>query len=99
LWSYASRRGIPSRSLSSKLGRLACDFYLTTRQRRILQALAARQDVAFGELRSVAGPTVAVRTFRDDLLHLKRLGLIGLHGRGRAATWFMVRTPGGNRAE
>ena len=72
---------------------------LTTRQRRILQALAARQDVAFGELRSVAGPTVAVRPFRDDLLHLKRLGLIGLHGRGRGATWFIVRTPGGNRAE
>ena len=72
---------------------------LTTRQRRILQALAARQDVAFGELRSVAGPTVPVRTFRDDLLHLKRLGLIGLHGRGRGATWFIVRTPDGNRAE
>lgn len=66
---------------------------------RILQSLAARQDVTFGDLRSLAGPTVAVRTFRDDLLHLKRLGMIGLRGRGRGAMWFIVRTPGDNRAE
>jgi len=72
---------------------------LTTRQRRILQALAARQDVTFGELRSLAGPTVAVRTFRDDLLHLKRLGMVGLHGRGRGAIWFIVRRPSNNGAE
>jgi len=72
---------------------------LTTRQRRILQTLAGRQDVTFGELRSLAGPTVAVRTFRDDLLHLKRLRMIGLRGRGRGATWFIVRTDGNNRAE
>jgi ATP-dependent DNA helicase RecG len=71
---------------------------LTTRQRRILQTLAGRQDVTFGELRSLAGPTVAVRTFRDDLLHLKRLRMIGLRGRGRGATWFIVRTDGNNRA-
>ncbi len=64
---------------------------LTSRQRRILQSLAARQDATFGELRSLAGPTVAVRTFRDDLLHLKRLRMIGLRGRGRGATWFIVR--------
>ena len=72
---------------------------LTNRQRRILQSLAARQDVTFGELRSLAGPTVPVRTFRDDLLHLKRLGMIGLRGRGRGATWFIVRTADNNRAE
>jgi len=64
-----------------------------------LQSLAARQDVTFGELRSLAGPTVAVRTFRDDLLRLKRLGMIGLRGRGRGATWFIVRTQGDNKAE
>ncbi len=63
---------------------------LTTRQREILQALADKQEVNFGELRSLVAPTVAVRTFRDDLLHLKRLGMIGLHGRGRGASWFLT---------
>jgi ATP-dependent DNA helicase RecG len=72
---------------------------LTVRQRRILQALAGKQDVSFGELRSVIAPTVAVRTFRDDLLHLKRLGMIGLRGRGRGATWFLISPSDGNTAE
>ena len=67
-------------------------------QRRILQALAARQGATFGELRLFACPTVS-RTSRDDFLHLKRLGVTGLRGRGRDATWFIVRTPGNNKAE
>jgi ATP-dependent DNA helicase RecG len=75
---------------------------LTVRQRRILQALAGRTEVSFGELRSLAGPTVAVRTFRDDLMHLKRLGMVGLRGRGRGAVWFLIGssgTMGRNEAE
>jgi ATP-dependent DNA helicase RecG len=63
---------------------------LTTRQRRVLQVLATRMDAGFSGLRSSIAPAVAVRTFRDDLLHLKRLGLIGLRGRGRGATWFLL---------
>jgi ATP-dependent DNA helicase RecG len=84
---------------SAYIAPLRAGLGLTPRQRRILQSLAARADVTFSELRSLAGPAVAIRTFRDDLLHLKRLGMIGLRGRGRGATWFIVRTPGGNRAE
>lgn len=75
---------------------------LTTRQRRILQVLADRQEAGFSQLRSSIAPTVAVRTFRDDLLHLKRLGLLGLRGRGRGATWYLAERPdeeGQNRAE
>lgn len=72
---------------------------LTVRQRRILQALAGKLDVSFGELRSLVAPMVAVRTFRDDLLHLKRLGTIGLRGRGRGATWFLISPPVSNKAE
>lgn len=75
---------------------------LTTRQRRVLQVLASRIDAGFSELRASIAPTAAVRTFRDDLLHLKRLGLIGLRGRGRGATWFLVGPSDGkgqNKAE
>jgi ATP-dependent DNA helicase RecG len=71
---------------------------LTARQRRILQTLAGKADISFGALRSLAGPAIAARTFRDDLLHLKRLGLIGLRGRGRGAVWFLM-SAGDNRAE
>lgn len=66
---------------------------LTARQRRILQALADKHEITFSELRASADPSVAARTFRDDLLHLKRLGMIELRGRGRGATWFFVRAP------
>ncbi len=30
---------------------------------------------------------------RDDLLHLKRLGLIDSRGHGRGAVWFLAATP------
>ena len=75
---------------------------LTKRQREILQALAGRQEVSFGDLRARVAPMVAVRTFRDDLLHLKRLGMIGLRGRGRGASWFLTAgadAMGRNKAE
>jgi len=36
---------------------------LATRQREILQAVAGRREVSFGDLRAVVAPTVAVRTF------------------------------------
>ena len=72
---------------------------LTTRQREILQALAGKQEVNFGDLRAMVAPTAAERTFRDDLLHLKRLGMIGLRGRGRGASWFLIAASGENKAE
>ena len=35
---------------------------------------------------------MAVRTFQDGMLHLKRFVMIGrLRGRGRGAAWFIVR--------
>lgn len=36
---------------------------------------------------SIAPP---LRTLRDDLYHLKRLGLIGTRGYGRGAVWFLI---------
>jgi hypothetical protein len=33
---------------------------------------------------------VAPRAFRDELLHLKRLRLIGMRGKGRGAVWFLI---------
>jgi ATP-dependent DNA helicase RecG len=62
---------------------------LTPRQRRLLQALAGRDAKAFGELRSEVAPETPERTLRDDLSHLKRLGLIDSKGMGRGAVWFL----------
>lgn len=63
---------------------------LTDRQRRILQALAGGGTRAFANIRAEVDPALAERTLRDDLLHLKRLGLINSRGHGRGATWFLV---------
>jgi len=63
---------------------------LTDRQRRILQALAGGGTRAFANIRAQVDPALAERTLRDDLLHLKRLGLINSRGHGRGATWFLV---------
>ena len=43
------------------------------------------------ELAKAIYDEIKLGPFRDDLLHLKRLGMIGLRGRGRGATWFIVR--------
>lgn len=72
---------------------------LTTRQRRILQVLAHSEEANFGRLRSAIAPAAAVRTFRDDLLHLKRLGLICLRGKGRGAVWYLAGPAVGNGQE
>ena len=55
---------------------------LTDRQRRILQALAGERTMPFASIRAQVGPAIAERTLRDDLLHLKRLGLISSRGHG-----------------
>ena len=49
---------------------------LTQRQRKLLQALAGSEARPFGELRAQVAPDTPERTLRDDLSHLKRLGLI-----------------------
>ncbi|MGH9452037.1 MAG: hypothetical protein ACRD11_16120 [Terriglobia bacterium] len=74
---------------------------LSERQRLILQALAGGESLSFGELRRRVAPGIADRTLRDDLLHLKRLMVIGSKGRGRGASWHLFR-PGDqakNKAE
>ncbi len=63
---------------------------LTDRQRQILQALAGGGRRPFASIRAQVNPAVADRTLRDDLSHLKRLGLINSQGHGRGATWFLA---------
>ncbi len=65
--------------------------YLTQRQRKLLQALAGSLASPFGELRAEVAPETPERTLRDDLAHLKRLGLINSRGMGRGAVWFLKR--------
>jgi len=70
---------------------------LTDRQRRILQAIAGRRECQFSAIRSHIDRTVADRTLRDDLLHLKKLGLINSRGHGRGAVWFLASAPNSDR--
>ena len=66
---------------------------LSDRQRRILQAIAGGKESSFANIRTQINSSVADRRLRDDLLHLKRLGLIDSRGHGRGAVWFLATAP------
>jgi ATP-dependent DNA helicase RecG len=63
---------------------------LTDRQREILQAMANRGRVTFSEVRSALASPPSDRSIRNDLMHLRQLGLIHLDGRGRGARWSLA---------
>ena len=60
---------------------------LTERQRIILHALANSPSLAFRNIQESLENPIPERTLRDDLQHLKRLGLIDSSGRGKGAAW------------
>ena len=60
---------------------------LTGRQREILQIIATVQSLPFRKIRNELRNPPPDRTLREELLHLKRLGLIDLEGFGRGAVW------------
>lgn len=62
---------------------------LTERQREILQVIARDQPTPLRDIMERLASPPAAATVRDDLYHLKRLGLLDSKGRGRGATWFL----------
>ena len=60
---------------------------LTERQREILQILATVPSLPFREIRQTVKNPPPDRTLREELIHLKRLGLIESDGFGRGAVW------------
>jgi ATP-dependent DNA helicase RecG len=66
---------------------LRVEHDLSERQREILHILARSSPLAFREIRKEMSKAPPDRTLREDLIHLKRLGLVDLDGRGRGATW------------
>lgn len=63
---------------------------LTTRQREILQILAGNPMALRKIMNELINPP-AEATVRDDIYHLKNLGMIRLDGYGRGAKWLLVR--------
>ena len=64
---------------------------LLDRQREILDILAGAPRLALREIPPLMAAPPSERTVREDLLLLKRLGLVGVKGRGRGAHWFRER--------
>jgi len=62
---------------------------LTERQREVLQILANVPSLPFREIRQKIKNSPPDRTLREDLIHLKRLGLIESNGFGRGAVWHL----------
>ncbi|CVK21806.1 ATP-binding protein [Sporomusa sphaeroides] len=63
---------------------------LTTRQREILQILA-EDSLPLRKIMARMTKPPAETTVRDDLYHLKKLGMVVLEGYGRGAKWFLMR--------
>jgi hypothetical protein len=51
------------------------------------------KESSFANIRREINSSVADRTLRDDLLHLKRLGMIDSRGHGRGVVWLLGTTP------
>lgn len=64
---------------------------LSERQRHILHALSQKAFLSLGEVKKTFQDPPKDRAIRGDFQHLKKLGLIGTEGKGRAAKWFLVR--------
>lgn len=64
---------------------------LTERQRRVLHVLSERPSMPLREIRTRMDNPPSDRRLREELLHLKRLGLISSSGHGRGASWSLVR--------
>lgn len=64
---------------------------LTDRQRDILQIIANHGPLPLRIIMNTMEQPPASATVRDDIYHLKRLGLIDSKGHGRGAEWFVKR--------
>ncbi len=65
---------------------------LTERQREILHVLSKKPSMPLREIRSQMESPPSDRRLREELLHLKKLGLVSTSGHGRGATWSLVRS-------
>ena len=63
---------------------------LTERQREILQLLARADRLSFAEVRQGLREAPSDRSVRNDLAHLRTLGLARLEGHGRGARWSLA---------
>lgn len=66
---------------------------LTARQREILDVLARADSMAFSDVRAGLRDAPSDRSVRNDLAHLRDLGLASLEGHGRGARWSLA-SPG-----
>ena len=63
---------------------------LSERQRRLLTILSSAPRLAFREIKSRFPDPPPDRTLREDLIQLKRLGLVVSEGHGRGAVWKLM---------
>jgi len=64
---------------------------LTDRQREILHILSKKPSLPLREIRAAMDSPPSDRRLREELLHLKKLGLVSSSGHGRGAFWALRR--------
>jgi ATP-dependent DNA helicase RecG len=82
-----SMRFLPSDYIAPH--RIAHD--LTGRQREILHVLSGKPSLPLREIRTRMDNPPSDRRLREELLNLKKLGLVSSSGHGRGAAWSLVR--------
>ncbi|MGH2542552.1 MAG: ATP-binding protein, partial [Ardenticatenaceae bacterium] len=68
-------------------------YTLTARQRQILHVLNEYRRLPLRDILGSLHYEGRAWEIRDDLRHLRRLGLVGSEGRGRGAAWSLLRLP------
>jgi len=65
---------------------------LTERQREILKVLSQKPSMPLREIRAKMAKPPSDRRLREELLYLKRLGLVRSEGYGRGSKWVLERS-------
>lgn len=66
-------------------------YKLTSRQHEVLNILSGGAKMTLNDISSKLTNPPAPRTLRDDLAHLKSLGIIDLEGRAKTSKWFLTK--------
>ena len=64
---------------------------LTLRQKEIIDILNTYHEMATKDIMQHLKKPPAMRTLRDDLTYLKKMGIVDFRGHTRAITWFLVK--------
>jgi ATP-dependent DNA helicase RecG len=80
----------PMGGMSREVLDSATTYPLSSRQEELLKILSSGEKMTVNAIVTNLKEIPAPRTLREDLHHLKSIGLIGLEGRAKTSMWFII---------